>query len=240
MRSPFCRVLTLVFLAKPVLCSWTVVVDEGLDDASIGTGWTDTAVTDYYGPSGRYGYVHGNCASCDETAGLYGFLSAAGISKTFNVPAAHTAVRVSMRIWMLDTWVNENVYIKVDGADQWDSGDLSNVACAAGWTAWVGAAANQPADRFACAVGLNGAATRYTCYTDVELMLAHDTTTLELEIFKDGAGNDCDDESFGVSEVQIAYVAPSSVPTASPRTRLEPAGRVHPRAPDPEVPSADV
>ena len=71
-----------------------VVVDEGLDDASIGAGWSDTAITLYEGSNGTYGYVHGNCASCNESAGLYGFLEAAGIDKTFDLPAAHSNVRM--------------------------------------------------------------------------------------------------------------------------------------------------
>ena len=48
--------------------------------------------------------MHGNCASCNESAGRYGFLAAAGINKTFDLPAAHSHVRVSMRIWQFDTW----------------------------------------------------------------------------------------------------------------------------------------
>ena len=65
------------------------------------------------GPSGTYGYVHGNCASCDESSGLYGFLAAVGINKTFDVPAAHSRVRVSMRVWMLDVWYNDNIFIRL-------------------------------------------------------------------------------------------------------------------------------
>ena len=108
-------------LPTPLLTSACVVADEGLDDASIGAGWSDTAVTLYEGPSGAYGYVHGNCASCDESAGLYGFLEAAGISRTFDLPAAHSHVRVSMRVWKVDSWDDENIFIAADGVTVWDS-----------------------------------------------------------------------------------------------------------------------
>ena len=78
----------------PTVCS---VVDEDTTDSSIGEGWSNTDVTLYEGSSGTYGYVHGNCAGCDESAGRYGFLGAEGISKTFDLPWEHSLVRVSMR-----------------------------------------------------------------------------------------------------------------------------------------------
>ena len=75
------------------------VVDEGLDDASIGTGWSDTAVTLYEGPSGTYGYVHGNCASCDESAGVCSFLGATDLSKSLSdLDGALAGARLDARV----------------------------------------------------------------------------------------------------------------------------------------------
>ena len=105
---------TVSSLPAPLPTSACVVVDEGLDDASIGAGWSDTAVTLYEGPSGTYGYVHGNCASCDENAGVYGFFPAStDLSKSLSDLPAHSRVRVSMRVWALDDWDYGNIYISV-------------------------------------------------------------------------------------------------------------------------------
>ena len=115
---------------SPAPTSVCTLIDEGTDDASIGADWSDTAVTDYP----NYGYVHGNCADCDEAAGQYGFLGAAGIEKTFDLPAVHSHVRISMRLWRLDSWDNEEMFIAVDGVTEWESGTLHGSSCAAGWS----------------------------------------------------------------------------------------------------------
>ena len=150
--------------------------------------------------------MHGNCASCDESAGLYGFLGSAGTSKSFDLPAAHSQVRVSMRVWKVDSWDDENIFIAADGVTVWDSGDLGH-SCVDGWTEWASSTYYYPADRYGCHYTSSGI-TSYTCYIDVELVFAHTADTLALAITSDvtyGVGFDCDDESFGVSEVKIEY-----------------------------------
>ena len=48
-------------------------------------------------------------------AGLHGFLEAAGIEKSFDLPAAHRQVRVSMRVWQVDSWDDERVFVAAGG-----------------------------------------------------------------------------------------------------------------------------
>ena len=144
--------------------------------------------------------MHGNCASCDESAGRYGFLEAAGISKTFDVPEAHSQVQVSMRVWRVDSPDNEHVFIAADGVTVWDSGGLWSTSCAADWTEW------SSGGDFSCAtwdVGFK------VCYIDVVLDLAHTASTLTIAVTSNFDSN-CIDESFGVSEVKIEY-SPTSI-----------------------------
>ena len=49
---------------------WEVVVRESPSDPDIGAGWSDTGVTNY----SSYGFVHGNCAACNQSLGRYGLL----------------------------------------------------------------------------------------------------------------------------------------------------------------------
>ena len=140
------------------LGEWRVLVDEGKDDPSIGNGWSDTNVTLYEGPNGEYGYVHGNCASCDESAGYYGFMGPEGMEKTFTLAEAHTHVRVSMRIWKLDSFDSETISVKADGVEIWQSDVLNWYSCPANltdgstWRQWstADASARDPALRYSC------------------------------------------------------------------------------------------
>ena len=141
--------------------------------------------------------MHGNCAICDETAGLYGFLAAAGASKTFSTPAAHTHVRVSMRLTYEGSWDYENIYISADGVNVYESENIkttstgANALCTTGWTMW----ADQPAVR--CYQG--GAYYTYeNCHRYVSVDFAHTASTLTIAVTSDTNEN-CHTESFAFS-----------------------------------------
>ena len=107
---------------------WTVVVHEPPSDPNIGAGWSDTGVTNY----SSYGFVHGNCAACDQSLGRYGLLHDP-ITKTYTGLSAHTHLRVSMRLWKLDWWdyygiqccsrqQGDNLFVEADGVTVFTTG----------------------------------------------------------------------------------------------------------------------
>ena len=83
------------------LCTASLLSDENLSSPSIGDGWSDSAVTDYF----AYGHVHGNCPSCDETSGERGFFSGGeAASRTWTHLPPHTSASLQIRIWAIDTY----------------------------------------------------------------------------------------------------------------------------------------
>ena len=206
----------------PELC--TYIVDEGTSDASIGTGWSDTAVTDYP----NYGYVHGNCASCDESAGLYGFLESEGISKTFATPAAQPRACLDAALGTRQLGPgahlrrrgrHDSVHIRIPLVRRRLQHRLDGVG---------GGDAESPADHYACRSSYYSGSvhgrTRYTCNIDIDIDVAHTASTITVAITSD-AEQTCNEESFGVSRFKLEYVdadgapagcAPTSVPTPLP------------------------
>ena len=205
-----------------LLC--TYVADEGTSDASIGTGWSDTAVTDYP----NYGYVHGNCALCDEGAGRYGFMSSSGMSKTFATSEAHSHLRVMMRVWAVDTWNDENIYLAADGVTVWDSGGLYYNSCSAGWTEWASSSRTAPEGDSAAMMEVElwaATRTRATSTSKSSSRTARARSSLASRRARTmGAGSRVT-TSFGLSAFKLEYVdadgapagcAPTSVPTPLP------------------------
>ena len=83
---------TLVPSAEPTLgptVSW--LVDEGVADPTIGTGWSAEGVTEI--PD--YGYVHGSCTQC--AYGLFG--NGGGAAKSWSSLPGHTHAKLSVRVW---------------------------------------------------------------------------------------------------------------------------------------------
>ena len=91
------------------------VTDEGTADGSIGNGWSSTAVTNWPG----YGYVHGSCSGCGSTYALFG--ASAQVSKTWTGLPSHTSITLSVRVWYIDSWDSEKMYIDVDNSQVWSS-----------------------------------------------------------------------------------------------------------------------
>ena len=135
-RSSNFRLLTCLLVLStaaatspaPTASPWTVVVHESPSDPNIGAGWSDTGVTNY----STYGFVHGNCAACDQSLGRYGLLHGP-ITKTHTGLPTHTHLRVSMRLWKLDWWdyygiqccsrqQGDNLFVEADGVTVFTTG----------------------------------------------------------------------------------------------------------------------
>ena len=94
-----------------------------------------------------------------------------------------------MRIWSVDSWDNENIFIAADGVTVGDSGDLEHNSCPSDWTEWASGTSDQPASYYGCWMNAClrcGPSSIHTCYIDVELVLAHTADTLAVSV-TDGA-----------------------------------------------------
>ena len=143
-------------------------------------------------------------------------IAAAGISKTFDLMAAHTAVRVSMRIWMVDVERRAHLHRgrRHDRVGLRRS-PTSRFVLPHDWTAWASNSADQPWIATA-AISTISLIRGVHHFLDVELVVAH-TQAITIGVTSDT--NQDDNESFGVSEVKSSTSTKGNLrPTPSPPT----------------------
>ena len=89
------------------------------------------------------------------------------------------------------------------------------------WIEWAssdGRYISDAVERYGCWADGNAASMDLsTCYRDIEFLVQHDASTLTLSVTS-VVESECDNESFGVSEVKIEYVTDECAPTPRPTT----------------------
>jgi len=183
---------------QPLMPYISIVADESVGDASIGSGWSPSGVTLYP----RYGYVHGGCGSCG-TNGFGLIATNTDAVKTWVSLPTHSSAEISLRLWSQDWWDNEYAYIYVDGSLVYTS-DVRGGECLASWLPYHD---NPCGGGYHMCEGSCGAsyAGAWTCYIDVKLLIAHSSSSFSIKInaATEKTRETCIDESFGFSNFKL-------------------------------------
>lgn len=159
---------------------------ESANDDAIGQGWSDTGITHLP----NYGYIHGRCDKCSgfELGGEY------TLSRTFHMGIAHQRVRLAFRMWFVDSWDGgDGVTVHINDDQLYRTGDASQFcegSCSGAWSS----APSPPNCR---------GQVQSQCFQDMEFDLNTTASELNVRFARFGDGEECDNESWGISEFHI-------------------------------------